>query len=104
MLPPEGELAGTTYVYDGPSGAFQYEKPALGRVPSLGGSLFSLMAPLHFGNFAGVLSKAVSFALGFAAAYVALNGLRLWTQRRAAERAWRQIGRASCREGVGQVV
>src|SRR3546814_17958047 len=40
MLPPEGELAGTTYVYDGPSGAFQYEKPALGRVPSLGGSLF----------------------------------------------------------------
>lgn len=101
MLPPDGELIGTTYVYAGPTGAFQYEKPPLGRVPSLGGDLFSLMAPLHFGNFAGVLSKAVWFALGFAAAYVALSGLRLWTRRRAAERAWRPLAHAVTGIGYG---
>src|SRR3546814_12217886 len=59
------------------------------------------MAPLHFGNFAGVLSKAVWFALGFAAAYVALSGLRLWTQRRAAERAWRPLAYAVTGFGYG---
>ena len=46
-------------------------------VPSTGGVLFDLMAPLHFGNFAGVFSKAVWFALGFAGAYVTLTGLSL---------------------------
>ncbi|NKF21235.1 PepSY-associated TM helix domain-containing protein [Solimonas marina] len=101
MLPPEGELLGTTYVYDGPSGGFQYEKPALGRVPSVGGALYGLMAPLHFGNFAGVLSKGVWFALGFAAAYVALSGMRLWTTRRAAEPGWRPLTRAVAGIGHG---
>ncbi|HET8881691.1 MAG TPA: PepSY-associated TM helix domain-containing protein [Solimonas sp.] len=99
MLPAEGEVFGTTYVYDGPSGAYQYEKPPLGRVPSFGGNLFSLMAPLHFGNFAGVLSKAAWFALGFAAAYVALSGMRLWTQRRIDQPAWRPLAQAV--NGIG---
>jgi len=40
------------------------------------------MSPMHFGNFAGLLSKAVWFALGFAMCYVTLTGLRLWLVRR----------------------
>src|SRR3546814_15975193 len=40
------------------------------------------MSPLHFGNFAGILSKAVWFGLGFAMCYVTLTGLRLWLARR----------------------
>src|SRR3546814_1496425 len=59
------------------------------------------MAPLHCGNVAGVLEKAVWFALGVAAAYVALSGLRLWTQRRAAERAWRPLAYAVTGFGYG---
>lgn len=92
--PRPGELTATTFVYSGATGAFLREKPSLGLVPSFGGTLNALMAPLHFGNFAGVLSKAVWFALGFAGAYVTLTGMLLWTQRRAEQRAWRVMTRA----------
>jgi len=37
---------------------------------------------MHFGNFAGLLSKAIWFALGFAMCYVTLTGVRLWLARR----------------------
>jgi hypothetical protein len=40
------------------------------------------MAPLHFGNFAGMLSKAIWFGLGFAMCYVTFTGLPLWLARR----------------------
>jgi uncharacterized iron-regulated membrane protein len=83
-----GRMLSPTYVYQGASGAFRYEKPGLGLVPSLGSNLSALMGPLHFGNFAGALSKAVWFALGFAGAYVALSGLSLWSERRREQRGW----------------
>src|SRR3546814_5888216 len=40
------------------------------------------MGPLHFGNFAGMLSKAIWFGLGFAMCYVTFTGMRLWIVRR----------------------
>jgi len=92
---PEGRLMGPTYIYSGATGEFRYAKPSLGLVPSTGGALFELMAPLHFGNFAGVFSKAVWFALGFAGAYVTITGLGLWTQRRRGQRGWDQLARAT---------
>lgn len=92
MDPKHGELTPITYVYSGASGAFLQDKPLLGLKPSLGGQIYALMGPLHFGNFAGPLSKSVWFALGFAGAYVSLTGLLLWTQRRAEQRAWRRMG------------
>ncbi len=101
MKPREGRLAGPTYVYSGTDGAFQREKPVLGLVPSSGSMLVDLMAPLHFGHFAGVLSKTVWFALGFASAYVIVTGLNLWTQRRWDQRGWRQLARATQWVGYG---
>ncbi|SFF38997.1 Uncharacterized iron-regulated membrane protein [Fontimonas thermophila] len=92
----EGALTGPTYVYSGATGEFRYAKPNLGLVPSTGGTLFALMAPLHFGNFAGVLSKTVWFALGFAGAYVSITGLLLWTQRRSEQPIWRALARLTC--------
>ncbi len=97
----DGELFGPNYVYDGPSGQFRYSKPGLGLQPSTGGALFELMAPLHFGNFAGVLSKAVWFALGFAGAYVTLTGLLLWTTRRQEQPGWSKLARATHWMGYG---
>jgi uncharacterized iron-regulated membrane protein len=97
----DGELFGPNYVYDGASGTFRYTKPGLGLVPSAGGALFELMAPLHFGNFAGVFSKAVWFALGFAGAYVTITGLLLWTRRREAEPGWAHLARATHWVGFG---
>lgn len=97
----EGELSGPNYVYGGATGEFRYAKPGLGLVPSTGGVLFELMSPLHFGNFAGVPSKAAWFALGFAGAYVTITGLLLWTQRRREQPGWSKLTRATHWVGYG---
>jgi len=101
LLAPEGALNGPSYTYQGATGAFVQQKPALGLTPSLGNDLFLLMGPLHFGHFAGLWSKAVWFALGFAGAYVTLTGLLLWTTRRADQPAWARLARAAHWMGYG---
>ena len=80
--PPAGDLEAPTLIYRGTTAAFDRTKPSIGTVPSTGGTLAAIMAPIHFGNFAGLLSKAVWFGLGFAMCYVTLTGLRLWLARR----------------------
>ncbi|PTU31742.1 PepSY-associated TM helix domain-containing protein [Stenotrophobium rhamnosiphilum] len=100
-LPPEGKMVGQTYLYKGDTAGFIQQKPALGVVPSLGNDLFVLMAPLHFGNFAGLWSKVAWFALGFAGAYVTLTGMLLWTTRRADQPGWAKLARASYWVGYG---
>jgi hypothetical protein len=49
------------------------------------------MGPLHFGHFAGLLSKIVWIALGLATCYVTLTGLQLWIARRKDEPGWRWL-------------
>jgi hypothetical protein len=71
-----------TLLYDGATARFEKEKPLVGMRPSAGGTLAGIMSPLHFGNFAGLLSKAIWFGLGFAMCYVTYTGLRLWLVRR----------------------
>jgi uncharacterized iron-regulated membrane protein len=83
--PASGGLAPISLLYNGTNGAFEQVKPLIGKRPSAGGTLAAIMSPLHFGNFAGVLSKAVWFGLGFAMCYVIYTGLRLWLVRREAE-------------------
>ena len=97
----EGSLTLTTLTYAGATGAFLMEKPTLGTRPSIGGSAFALMGPLHFGNFAGWWSKAVWFALGAASAYVTFSGLALWVRRREERPGWRALGRLSAWVGAG---
>ena len=99
--PSDGELINHNLMYDTASGAFLREKPSLGLVPSIGGASADLMGPLHFGNFAGVLSKSVWFALGFAACFVVLSGLLLWTTRRAESAVWRRMERLVTWMGFG---
>ncbi|SFR85360.1 PepSY-associated TM helix domain-containing protein [Sphingomonas jatrophae] len=83
--PAAGDLEPATLLYRGATGQFERVKPAIGTRASAGGSLVGIMAPMHFGNFAGLLSKAVWFALGFAMCYVSLTGFRLWLVRRRGE-------------------
>ena len=80
--PKSGDIEPVALLYRGASAAFEREKPSIGTLPSTGGTLVAIMGPLHFGNFAGVVSKAVWFGLGFAMCYVTLTGLRLWLVRR----------------------
>lgn len=78
----EGDIEPATLLYDGAKAQFIQTKPSIGTQPSTGGTLAAIMAPLHFGNFAGMVSKAVWFALGFAMCYVTITGMRLWLARR----------------------
>ena len=80
--PPSGDIEPITLLYNGAAATFERTKPAVGTRPSAGGTLSAIMAPMHFGNFAGVLSKAIWFGLGFAMCYVTFTGMRLWLVRR----------------------
>ncbi|RJF90613.1 PepSY-associated TM helix domain-containing protein [Sphingomonas cavernae] len=80
--PKAGDIEPVTLLYNGATAEFAHTKPSIGARPSTGGTLAAIMAPLHFGNFAGILSKAAWFGLGFAMCYVTLTGLRLWLARR----------------------
>ncbi|MES2497234.1 MAG: PepSY-associated TM helix domain-containing protein [Pseudomonadota bacterium] len=100
--PKERGLEPQTLLYSGASGAFERVKPSIGKQPSAGGTLAAIMAPIHFGNFAGVLSKAIWFGLGFAMCYVTLTGLRLWlVRRREAARSLGWLERAVTVVGFG---
>lgn len=99
--PALGDLVSSTLVYHGATGEFIKEKPQLGTRPSLGNDLLGIIRPLHFGDFAGVISKAIWFGLGIAAAYVTFTGLLLWTQRRYEQREWRLLAKMTVWMGYG---
>lgn len=80
--PRSGDIEPIALLYDGANATFVHAKPAVGTRPSVGGTLTGIMGPLHFGNFAGLLSKAIWFGLGFSICYVTFTGMRLWIVRR----------------------
>jgi uncharacterized iron-regulated membrane protein len=87
--PAEGQLELQTLEYHGATGDYIRNKPSAGTVPSAGSSLLAILGPVHFGNFAGVLSKSVWVGLGFATCFVLVTGLQLWLKRRAGNPRWR---------------
>jgi uncharacterized iron-regulated membrane protein len=92
--PAAGGMLYVTNLYDGPSRAFLGRQAQVGTAPSVGGSLYGVMYPLHFGHFAGIASRIVWGALGVALCFVTLTGLRLWARRRARSPGWVDFGRA----------
>ena len=99
--PSDGGLLYVTNVYEGPTRAFVARNATIGTAPSAGGTLYGLMYPLHFGHFAGVLSKVVWGALGVALCFVILSGFHLWAKRRPEARLWRNFDRAVQITGYG---
>jgi uncharacterized iron-regulated membrane protein len=81
FMPNEGKVGYEQLVYDGTNGDFVEYKPIVGSVPSLGSSILSLIYPIHFGTFAGLLSKIIWISLGVAACYVTITGLQLYAHR-----------------------
>ena len=87
-------LADVVLRYDGVTRVFEGIEPAFGRAPSLGASLYSMIEPLHFGDFAGLASKTVWFCMGLAMAFVTATGMLLWTKRRQDQALWRRFNQA----------
>ena len=95
-LPPaESDLEPITLEYSGVTGEFIRQKPSLGTTPSIGSTAFAVIVPLHFGNFAGLLSKFVWGALGFASCYVITSGFSLWLRRREENSRWKIFERVA---------
>lgn len=69
------------YVYDGHTGAFIQQKPELGTQPSLGNRLVQLMAELHFGTLAGIVTKLLWGVFGVATCLLAVSGLLVYVAR-----------------------
>ncbi|MEM6583014.1 MAG: PepSY-associated TM helix domain-containing protein [Pseudomonadota bacterium] len=99
--PAEGSMSGKQYSFEGATGHFLGEKALVGTAPSVGGAALALMGPLHFGSFAGLLSKFVWVALGIAMTYVTYTGMQLWVQRRSDEPLWRGFGHWLMIVGIG---
>ncbi|MEN0061221.1 MAG: PepSY-associated TM helix domain-containing protein [Myxococcota bacterium] len=74
------------YVYDGHTGEFLFERPSLGRVPSLGGTLVQLMGDLHFGTLLGFVTKVLWGLFGLATCALAGAGLTIYVLRQPEDR------------------
>jgi uncharacterized iron-regulated membrane protein len=99
--PSGSSIESSNHIYSMTSGAYEGVKPDVGTKPSLGSKVFSWMGPLHFGHFAGLLSKVIWVALGLATCYVTLTGMRLWVERRADQSGWHWLERAIPMVGYG---
>ncbi|MEM8794487.1 MAG: PepSY-associated TM helix domain-containing protein [Pseudomonadota bacterium] len=82
-------LTQTQLAFNGVNGTLVERITPVGSEPSVGSTLVSLIGPLHFGNFAGLASKAIWVLLGGAMTYTIVTGLHLWLRRRADDPAWR---------------
>lgn len=99
--PGDGGLGWIGNRYAGASQAFIGRSLNIGTEPSLGNTLYGLMAPLHFGHFGGLLSKAVWGALGVSMCFVIISGFRLWVRRRSEQLLWQRFGLAVVITGYG---
>ncbi len=90
----DGALTGTTLEYSAATGAFLRAPEIVGTAPSVGSTIAELMAPLHFGNFAGWWSRVIWVGLGGAMTYTIVSGMQLWLRRRQDDPAWQHGSRA----------
>jgi len=99
--PAEGNLNDKHYKFNGATGEFLGLKPTLGTQPSIGSDVFNLIGPLHFGTFAGLLSKVIWFSLGIAMCYLTITGMQLWLRRRAHIPLWQKFSHTVYIVGYG---
>ncbi|MEM9247844.1 MAG: PepSY-associated TM helix domain-containing protein [Pseudomonadota bacterium] len=84
----DGRLTGRTLIFNGVTGALDREGVIVGSEPSIGSTAVDVMTPLHFGNFAGLVSQAVWAGLGAAMTYSIVSGMLLWLRRREDDPGW----------------
>ncbi|MGL1956845.1 MAG: PepSY domain-containing protein [Colwellia sp.] len=75
------QLGGETLIYKGATAEFMNSQAKFGRLEGVTGKILDAMFPLHFGNFGGVLIKAMWAILGLATALLPITGMMLWIER-----------------------
>ncbi|MFS1703383.1 PepSY-associated TM helix domain-containing protein [Alteromonas sp. AMM-1] len=94
FMPSDGEVGFAQLVYNATNGDFVESKPQVGTVPSAGSVIMSLIYPVHFGTFAGFMSKIIWISLGVASCYVIVTGLQLYAFRNEKQASgWRWFSR-----------
>ncbi|GAB1262153.1 PepSY-associated TM helix domain-containing protein [Aurantivibrio plasticivorans] len=78
-----GKLSGETLEFSAVTGDIISRYTNFGRLDGVSKYVLDAMAPLHFGNFAGVWVKGLWFFLGLSTALVAATGMMIWIERRA---------------------
>lgn len=91
---PARTMRGVVHRWNGVHGGYLGPVQTVGTAPSTGNTLAELVAPLHFGNFAGYWSRMVWVALGAAMTFTIVSGLQLWLRRRADAPGWAVAERA----------
>jgi len=99
--PSHGSISGKQNKFNGSNGELVGPQPRLGTKPSAGDTTFNLMGALHFGHFAGLISKLVWLSLGFAMCYVVITGMQMWLKRREDSAVWRLLGQLVPYVGYG---
>jgi uncharacterized iron-regulated membrane protein len=74
-------VSNQTAIYQGNSGEFISRYSNFGRLEGFSGAILDVLAPLHFGNFGGILVKLIWAILGLGTALLPLTGLMLWMER-----------------------
>ncbi|MBW8190611.1 PepSY domain-containing protein [Neiella marina] len=67
--------------HQGASGEFVQAFGNYSKIEGVSGIVLDIMFPAHFGNFGGVLVKAIWTLLGLSTALLPLSGLMLWLER-----------------------
>ena len=97
----DGDMFPLSLQYAGTDGRFIGEKLRAGAKPSAGNTFIGLMLALHYGSFAGLVSKIAWVALGAAMCFVTYTGMQLWIKKRREDPLWRKFARAHAVTGLG---
>lgn len=74
-------VAVQTAVYQGSTGEFIERYSNFDRIEGYSGAILDVLAPIHFGNFGGIIVKFIWAILGLGTALLPLTGLMLWIER-----------------------
>lgn len=97
----DGSYIGDRPKFDATTGTLVDGHYTVGSIRSISDQVIDLLVALHFGDFAGLLSKVIWLAVGLAMAHLTWSGVGLWFHRRSGIAMWAAVSRALPLFGYG---